>query len=180
MARIPIEPKPARSFLLPLLVVLVLGLLGFLLMRGCADDPVGPDSAAAATTPAVADSGALGGELTRLADFSASDLRALVGRPVRLTDVTPTRVAGDSTFVVRGDSGQSVWVVLQGLGETEPGSPDGRYTVRVGQTLSLTGTVVAYPPADTVVLSAEDRAAARTQGVYLRARRVGGPDVVRN
>lgn len=184
MANIPIEPKPTRSFLLPLLAVVVLALLGFLLMRGCADDPTGPDSTTAASATAgdsmLADPGAMGGELTRLSDFTASDLRALVGRPVRLTDVTPARVIGDSTFLVRGDSGQSVLVVLQGLGEGEDGSPDGRYTVRVGQDLSLTGTVVAYPPADTVVLSAEDRAAARTQGIYLRARRVGGPDAVRN
>lgn len=184
MARIPIEPKPARSFLLPLLAVLVLGLVGFLLMRGCADDPTGPDAttsdAATAADSTLADPGAMGGELTRLADFTAADLRALVGRPVRLTDVTPSRVAGDSTFTVQGDSGQHVLVVLQGLGEGDAGSPDGRYTVRAGQSLSLTGTVVAYPPADTVVLSVEDRAAARAQGVYLRARRVGGPDVVRN
>lgn len=184
MANIPIEKSAGRSFLLPLLGLLAVLLLGFLLMRGCADDPTGPDASTTATAPvdtslASADPAQMG-DLVGLSDFSVADLRPLVGRSVRLADVMPKRVLGDSTFVVEGDSGRTLLVVLQGLGEEQGGSPDGRYTVRAGQSLNLTGTVMAYPPADTVVLSAEDRAAARTQGVYLRARRVTGPDAVRN
>ena len=184
MANIPIEKNAGRSFLLPLLALLVLALLGFLLMRGCADDPTGPEATPAATAPvdtvtAPADPSQMA-ELTNLSDFAVADLRPLVGRSVRLTGVEPKSVLGDSTFVVEGDSGRTLLVVLQDLGEAEGGSPDGRYTVRAGQDLNLTGTVMAYPPADTVVLNAEARDAARAQGVYLRARRVTGPDVVRN
>lgn len=200
MANIPIEKKAGRSFLMPLLALLALGLLGFFLMRGCADEGTGPDGTTTAAvdtvrtggapagvvpgdtlgTAGAGTGGATGAEISSLGDFNVADLRPYVGRSVRLRDVTPLRVIGDSTFLVAGENNRNMLVVLQGLGEGQEGVADGRYTIREGQALNITGTVVAYPPADTVALNAEDRAAARAQGIYLRARRVAGPDVVRN
>lgn len=181
MANIPVERKSGLPGWIWILLALVLGLLLFLLLGdGCADDvddTVSPPDTTSyvAPTPAVTPGDDL--NITGPADFDQLDslfARAeredVIGRSVRLNDVTAYNVTGDSTFYVRSGSNEA-FVVLTGLGESQSnmGAQDGRYAVREGDVLDVMGRVRALDEAMRADWTIRPQAA---QGYYIEARRL--------
>jgi hypothetical protein len=184
MANIPIEKKGGGFPLVPVIVgVLVLLALLFFLARGCDDNnPATPDGLIEDTLTQDPDAG-LGPNDGLAAPFASVDdifadttqLATYGGRSVRLNDVRVTSVVGDSTFYVQSNDGRRLFVVLEGMGEDEPGGPpDGQAAIREGQTLDLEGTLEQNTDFGRYGLSGSDLEAANRTGLLLRARRVEG------
>jgi hypothetical protein len=84
-----------------------------------------------------------------LADAVAAGLAGQNGERVTAVGVLVVSVPADEGFWVQVGSEQ-VWVQLQTAGTESP------YTVRPGQTVSFTGTVVAHGPAYPVTVGANE------------------------
>lgn len=190
MANIPIEPT-RRSNLLPILLGALAALaLLFFLVRGCGDNdgqpgdvgPIGTDTTAAATPPM--DDTPFTSVDDILADsaqcMDGGTIRSGEGRPATLTDVRVTRVVGDSTFYVEAANGRRLFVVLQGMGESETtGTPaDGGQAIREGDTVTLDGRLICNSDFTRYGMAADDLVEANRSGLMLRARRVEGAPAV--
>lgn len=179
MANIPVERKggiPGWVWLL--LGLLLVILLFFLLGDGCGNDvddlvvtdttsyvepaPVTPTNDLDFTGPADIE------QLNML--FANADPSTIVGKSVRFNDVTATNVTGDSTFYVSDGTNQA-FVVLEGMGESQSGGgcEDGRYCIREGDKLDITGRVRALDETARSKWTIRPEAA---QGYYVAARRV--------
>ncbi len=185
MANIPIEKKSGGFPLLPVILgaLAVLALL-FFLMRGCDDNnPRTADGIVEDSLTANPDAGlgpndvpdSLGALFTSVDDIfrDSTAWTTYNGRAARFNNVRVTSVVGDSTFYVQSNNGQRLFVVLEGLGENEPGGPpDGQMAVKVGDQLNLEGTLVRNDDFARYGLSGDDLARFNRMGLMLRAHRV--------
>lgn len=186
MANIPIERKSGGTpwWLWLLGALLLLGILLFAI-RGCDDNnPATEDGLVEDTTAADPNAGidpnnpaGLGTAFSTVDDVFAdtTNLAAMVGRDVTLTDVPVQGVAGDSTFYVTAANGQRLLVVLEGLGESESGpgdGSDGAQNINDGDRLNLTGRLERLDDGARYGLAGADLDRVGRQGIYLRARRV--------
>jgi len=105
---------------------------------------------------------------------AAPDRRALMGRQAKFANVTVQDVVGDKTFWIGPSAEQQIFVVLDEV--PTPGKPgvEGRYHIRKGQTISITGTLIEMPAAETAkTLWGEPGAnAAAKETVYIRANQI--------
>lgn len=112
---------------------------GAMMDDGAMDDGAMDDGAAGAAST---------GPITTLAALNEAMTGTGTGRTVRLSDVRVASLAGDSTFYV-GTGAERVLVVLEDLGESQSGpgtGADGAFNVDAGDTVSLTGEVMAFRP----------------------------------
>jgi hypothetical protein len=137
------------------------------------EDGVDGASDDAGVLPEDADATGTGG--SALDEATASrNLQARIGERIRLQQVEVTELVGDSTFYV-GSGPMRTLVVLTGLGESEGGpgdGSDGRFNMDVGDTVTLSGEVMAYQEGmrGTFGLRNEDRNAAAQRGAVLAVR----------
>jgi hypothetical protein len=175
MARIPVEKKGGTPWLWWVLgLILLVGaiwLLAELFDTGEVDMAAVEPTAPAAVEPDVT------APITTLETIlAAENTDQLVGREVQLSGVTASQVTGDSTYWVHGpDAEARVFVVLTGLGESEPGpgtGEDGRFNVDEGETMTVEGVIQPVEPSAPEAWGVTDTEAQEIAAnrVYVRAR----------
>lgn len=143
MAEIPVQQKSgARWWVWALLALLVIGLLVWLLSDNDEADVAVVDPAAQVVAPVGTIVPPATGPITDLATIlGTADMGTLVGRQVRLSNVTVQDVVGDRGFWVGPDANQRAFVVLNEV--PTPGKPgvEGRYDVTAGQVINVNGLI---------------------------------------
>ncbi len=171
MANIPVEKKSGFPWWLLLLALVLLGLLAFLFWPSNELEEVVEDEIV--QIDPVENTGVI----TSWAELqNVAERRNLVGRTVDIDGLVATRVSGDSTFFVApsvSDDRDRLFVVLEGLGESETGAMgrDGRYNVDRMEEMGLKGTIMMLQPSDpdAWMLDETDANMVRNGSVYVRA-----------
>lgn len=176
------EQRKGRPWWLLLLPLLAIPLLLWWFNRGDDDRGVArnTETEQEARTGAVGGAGAAatGDELTDfLPVYGAENRGTYANRRVNVSDASVQRVLSDRMFTVGNGSGRELFVMLDS--SLDAGGAENRVQIRPGQRLSMTGTLMAPPSAETRAERLQGLAQGEAdqlmrEQVYVHATRVSG------
>lgn len=183
MAKIPVEKKQGTPWFLWLLGLLLAGALVWGLVEVLNDDAeiaegVEPVPEVVEPIEPMTEPEGATGTITSLETLlDSNDPSSMVGQRVNISGVTATAVSGDSTYwIANPDEGiqERVFVVLHGLGESQPGpgtGTDGKFNIDQSETMQVQGTVQAVQPSDPDAwgITGNEARELREYQVYIRA-----------